>query len=99
MVEEIIRYYAKVNARDEIFFGVDYIEASGAVGGIAYRATPESIAGFILERQKQHPAATLVNGPHPNLDKRYHSDGFGEFRLRPLTNAEENQLLAALNGK
>jgi hypothetical protein len=95
--DKVIRYYAKVNARGKTSFG-GKVDTREHVSW-AHFGSPEAAGSALRLSYVRCPEAKLINGPEPGWDKEYHSDGFGEFELRKLTNREEKGLLAAIKGE
>jgi len=82
-----IRYYAKIDAEGKTWY---------CGGSWAHFGSAESLGRVLQTDVQKMPDAPLVNGPEPDWDKQYHSDGLGEYQLRPLTETEESGLLNAL---
>jgi len=82
-----IRYCAKIDAEGE---------TSYCGGGWAHFGSAESLGRVLRTNVQETPDVQLVNGPEPDWNKKHHSDGLGEYRLRPLTQTEESDLLSAL---
>tara|TARA_Y100000310_G_C20511458_1_gene729086 strand:+ start:596 stop:871 length:276 start_codon:yes stop_codon:yes gene_type:complete len=89
MESQPIRYYAKENAKGRTFyFG----------GSHGHRRDAKSLGDALRFDLQLNPDVKFINGPEPDWDNKYHSDGYGKYHLRELTETEEEQLLIALHG-